>query len=266
MSRCVTTLHGNCREFHALLLLSLVAEPNPDNIFLEVQFFSDLSDFFARRTRLHCKYASSERFSGAAIDVRFLFLSAPLRSSLFLASRAAASASSNQACSTGLRAIILLWLSVNDSKRQMVLWLSEPTPGNFNFPKALPTSFCVTPNLMRRCLKCSAKASSSRGSQSASGWGCMGWWGVIPGWWGFIPFGVCEYTGEYIWWPCACVFIPVWSPVGTMLVGIDIGIDIEEIWSSIDSPGAPKPCSGPICGCCLAAGWLCGLCGPMSCP
>ena len=47
VSRCVTTLHGNCREFHALLLLSLVTEPNPDDIFLEVQFFSNLSDFFA---------------------------------------------------------------------------------------------------------------------------------------------------------------------------------------------------------------------------
>ena len=33
---------------------------------------------------------------------------------------------------------MLLWLSVRDSKRQIVLWLRAPTPGNFRFTSALP--------------------------------------------------------------------------------------------------------------------------------
>ena len=36
---------------------------------------------------------------------------------------------------------------------QIVLWLNDPTPGNFNFASACPTSHCVTPNLILLCLK-----------------------------------------------------------------------------------------------------------------
>ena len=68
----------------------------------------------------------------------------------------------------GFSATILLWERVSDSKRHMVLWLRLPTPGIFNFPKAWPTSACVTPSLIRRCLNRSANASSSRGSVSYS--------------------------------------------------------------------------------------------------
>ena len=50
----------------------------------------------------------------------------------------------------------------------MVDWLRLPTPGIFNFPNACPTSACVTPSLMRRCLNRSAKLSNSRGSVSYS--------------------------------------------------------------------------------------------------
>ena len=71
-------------------------------------------------------------------------------------------------CKIGLSATILLWLSVSDSKRQMVDWDRLPTPGILSFPRAWPTSACVTPSLILRCLKRSAKASSSRGSVSYS--------------------------------------------------------------------------------------------------
>ena len=93
-------------------------------------------------------------------------------------SRLAASASSSQASSTGFRAIMLLWDSVRDSNlgtkpaernserernfityRQIVLWLSAPTPGSLRLASALPTSAWVTPSLIRRCLNRSAKAS-----------------------------------------------------------------------------------------------------------
>lgn len=56
------------------------------------------------------KYASRERFSGAAMDVRFRFLSAALLkiSGDFWFSLLWRSASSSHACRTGLRAIMLL--------------------------------------------------------------------------------------------------------------------------------------------------------------
>ena len=40
-----------------------------------------------------------------------------------------------------------------------------PTPGSLRFAKALPTSHCVTPSLIRLCLKRSANASNSLGRQ-----------------------------------------------------------------------------------------------------
>ena len=76
---------------------------------------------------------------------------------------------------------------------QMVLCDKAPTPGSLRFARALPTSHWVTPSLIRRCLNLSAKASSSRGSVSASdmamggpcGWcGWCGWW--VRGVWGLI--------------------------------------------------------------------------------
>ncbi len=59
---------------------------------------------------------------------------------------ACASASSNHACSIGFNAIILLWDNVKLSNLHIVLCDNAPTPGNFKFAKALPTSACVTPS------------------------------------------------------------------------------------------------------------------------
>ncbi len=74
------------------------------------------------------------------MEVRFLFFSAPLKSSGLLSfSRCDCSASSSQACRMGFRAIMLLWDNVSDSNRQMVLWLKEPTPGIFRLASADPT-------------------------------------------------------------------------------------------------------------------------------
>ncbi|KYN30656.1 hypothetical protein ALC56_15077 [Trachymyrmex septentrionalis] len=119
------------------------------------------------------KYASNERFSGAAMLVRFRFFSPAGSTEGASGSRrlffAWASASSSHAWRIGFRAIMLLCESVSDSKRQIVDCERAPTPGSFRLASALPTSACVTPSLMRRCLNRSAKASSSRGSVSASG-------------------------------------------------------------------------------------------------
>lgn len=163
------------------------------------------------------KYASRDRFSGAAMDVLFLFLSEEgrtlinSRGSPLLPARlfrAWASAASSHAWRIGFRATMLLCDRVRDSKRQIVDCESDPTPGNFRLARALPTSACVTPSLMRRCLNFSAKASNSLGSASSSPdgslglwweggeegnevWWCEGWW---PGWW-------CGWwKGDCIWW------------------------------------------------------------------
>ncbi|KYQ56705.1 hypothetical protein ALC60_04304 [Trachymyrmex zeteki] len=119
------------------------------------------------------KYASNERFSGAAMLVRFRFFSPAGNTEGASGSRrlffAWASASSSHAWRIGFRAIILLCESVSDSKRQIVDCERAPTPGSLRLASALPTSACVTPSLIRRCLNRSAKASNSRGSVSASG-------------------------------------------------------------------------------------------------
>lgn len=152
------------------------------------------------------KYASRERFSGAAIDVRFRFLSPtfPCVSGIspFLAF---ASASSSHAWRMGFNATILLWLRVSDSNLQMVDWLSDPTPGNLRFANALPTSACVTPSLILRCLKRSANASSSRGSASWSGWmdilcGVSPWWEVCMLWGWYIEVWCGLWWGEFTLW------------------------------------------------------------------
>lgn len=118
------------------------------------------------------KNASKDRFSESVIEVRFLFLSSISEnaSDPFKRSFASVSASSSHVCKTGFRAIILLWLRVRDSNRQIVDWLSDPTPANFRFPRALPTSAWVTRNFILRCLNHSAKASNSLVSYSTSPW------------------------------------------------------------------------------------------------
>lgn len=61
---------------------------------------------------------------------------------------ACASASSSHACSIGFNAIILLCDNVRLSNLQIVLCDSAPTPGNFKFANALPTSAWVTPSFV----------------------------------------------------------------------------------------------------------------------
>lgn len=62
---------------------------------------------------------------------------------------ACASASSSHACNIGFNAIMLLWDNVKLSNLHMVLCERAPTPGNFKFANALPTSACVTPAFER---------------------------------------------------------------------------------------------------------------------
>lgn len=194
--------------------------------------FSAMAAIFSEEGRgWMAKYASKERFSGAAMDVRFLFLSFPLkRSGLLLFSRYAASASSSQAWRTGLSAIMLLWDKVRDSNLQMVLWLSDPTPGILRLASADPTSAWVTPSLILLCLKRSANASSSLGSDSTSlthamppctdrEWG----WAMVAIAWCSCPM-VCRWWWG-CWW-CAVVVIP-----GGSGAPIPVTARLVERWS-----------------------------------
>ena len=51
MNKVLSTLHSI--EFHPLLFLSLIAEPDADNILFELKFFGNLRNFLSRRSRLH---------------------------------------------------------------------------------------------------------------------------------------------------------------------------------------------------------------------
>lgn len=83
-----------------------------------------------------------------------------------------ASVLSNQICRSGRSAIMFVRERVRDSKRHIVDWDRLSTPGIIIPPSALPTSACVIPSFIRRCLKCSAKT-----SKSLSG-GCSGGCGI----------------------------------------------------------------------------------------
>lgn len=160
--------------------------------------FSAIAVIFSPEGRgCTAKYASRLRFSGAAIDVLLRFFSPAGRTlgasgslRLFFA---CASASSSHACRMGFSAIILLWLNVRLSKRQMVLCERAPTPGSLRLASALPTSAWVTPSLILRCLNRSAKASSSRGSVSVSGCRAAAGWPKCAG-------GACARPPAWWWW------------------------------------------------------------------
>ena len=68
------------------------------------------------------------------------------------------SASANHFCNNGLSLHMFLKDSWSASNRQMVVWLNTLP---YRVPRASPTSACVNPSLMRRCLNCFAKASKS---------------------------------------------------------------------------------------------------------
>lgn len=97
----------------------------------------------------HIKFLKKNSFSW---NFSYLFFSPAGRTLGASGSRrlffAWASASSSHACSIGFNAIILLWDNVKLSNLQIVLCDSAPTPGNFKFASALPTSACVTPEKM----------------------------------------------------------------------------------------------------------------------
>ena len=62
--RLLSTLHSI--EFHSLLLLTLIAEPDADNVLFELKFLSDLSNLLTRRPRLH----GEKRFQRALLRRR----------------------------------------------------------------------------------------------------------------------------------------------------------------------------------------------------
>lgn len=134
---------------------------------------------------------------------------------------------------------------------QMVLWERAPTPGNLRLARAFPTSACVTPNLMRRCLNLSAKASNSLGSVSASWmptdgcgcpeWGCPWGWGR-EGWLAaaaIIEFiaAECVYTDDG--WSWACVW--AWeTELDSEVIGPRLVIIVvDDMGSSMSSPSMP---------------------------
>ena len=117
----------------------------------------------------------------------------------------------------------------------IVLCERAPTPGSLRFAKALPTSHCVTPSLIRLCLKRSANASNSLGRQkkisitrkglhiyfdvylgsvSVSGretWVAWwwGWWGWPKEEWGdIIEVTLEEWLYMLGWLSCECEWGP----------------------------------------------------------
>uniref|UniRef100_A0A2M4DCZ8 Putative beta-14-n-acetylgalactosaminyltransferase bre-4 n=1 Tax=Anopheles darlingi TaxID=43151 RepID=A0A2M4DCZ8_ANODA len=68
------------------------------------------------------------------------------------------SASSSHFWSSGFNLHIFLKLSCSASNRQIVVW-ENTFP--YSVPSANPTSACVKPSLIRRCLNCLANASRS---------------------------------------------------------------------------------------------------------
>lgn len=99
-----------------------------------------------------------------------------------------ASALSSQIWSSGRRAIMLVRERVRDSNRQIVDWERLSTPGIIIAPRAFPTSACVAPSFIRRCLKCSAKSSRSLSGRELLDCGrAMGelevlWWSDTISW------------------------------------------------------------------------------------
>lgn len=76
------------------------------------------------------------------------------------------SASSSHFCSNGFSLHIFLKLRFSASNREMVV-CEKSLP--YNLPMARPTSPCVKPSLMRRCLNVLANCSSSSRSVVSSG-------------------------------------------------------------------------------------------------
>ena len=125
------------------------------------------------------KYASSDRRSWPAITVRRR--RRPTAAADPHADRASSLSSVSATCllsatashtsSAGRSTCMLRQLSVSDSKRQMVLWLSGVDVGRRS-ASAAPTSACVAPSRIRRSRNCSAnwRSSSLTLDSPASSW------------------------------------------------------------------------------------------------
>lgn len=121
---------------------------------------------------------------------------------------------------------MLLWERVSDSNLQMVLWLSDPTPGILRLARAEPTSACVTPSFILRCLNLSANASSSLGSDSTS------LMHAIP----LCTERVCGWPMAMAWcrWPICrwCWWAWVVITEGSVGAPMPLTDKLEERWSS----------------------------------
>lgn len=93
------------------------------------------------------------------------------------------SASSSHFWSNGFSLHMFLKLRLRASKRDIVVW-EKSLP--YNFPMARPTSPCVKPSLIRRCLNVFANCSNSSRSVVSSGEGSR-----ARGAWSFGIWGVC---------------------------------------------------------------------------
>lgn len=116
----------------------------------------------------------------------FLFLPCAAILSMDVGDPVVESASSSHFCNRGLSLHMFLKLSCNASNRQIVVW-EKTFP--YRVPSAKPTSACVNPSFIRRCLNCLAKASKSSlvgvsssppltTSRSPAPARCCGWCGL----------------------------------------------------------------------------------------
>lgn len=162
------------------------------------------------------------------------------------------SASSSHFCSNGFSLHIFLKLKFSASNRDMVV-CEKSLP--YNLPIARPTSPCVKPNLMRRCLNVLANCSSSSRSAGSSGDGssalgiaeCFCICGVCvpePGVDGVkMPptFKLALTFGGVVWW------LPTRIDVGVGMPGLPEGLcSGDVVWVFICC------CFCRACNCCAA--------------
>ncbi len=212
------------------------------------------------------KWLSNAPLTLTSMEVRFLrFLPWAAILSMLVGLPVEESASSSHLLSNGFSLHMFLKLSWRASKRQIVV-CEKTFP--YRVPNAKPTSACVKPSLIRRCLNCLAKCSKSSdvgvsssecGSWLFTPW-CACWWCWCWWWWWWwwllwsssgvsqrtrpgctklwlpgglsMPFTVkppgCEYMRD-----CCCCWLPV----------------REGMWAAVVLPQAPAwVWWGPKCG------------------
>lgn len=134
------------------------------------------------------KCCSNAPFTDTSMLVRFfLFLPCAAILSIDVGEPVVESASSSHFCNSGFNLHIFLKLNCNASNLQIVV-CENTFP--YKVPSARPTSACVKPSLIRRCLNCLANASrsslvgvSSSPPLTSRSDTCCGWCGLCISRW-----------------------------------------------------------------------------------